>query len=231
MGELLSFLQKNEIWIYVFLGAVTLIPLQRLISAWRAWQGSVYGLEREMAQHRFSAALTVLLLLFLFIFMEFVIVSFVVPSYPQMASFPTATLDLLATPTFTLPVAAEATGSALFGSATATGQTVKEGCVSGQIEWISPTAGQEITTNIQLTATVNVPNLGFYKYEYAKQGEDLWTTIAGGNQPKIKGDIGFWYTDQLTNGDYQLRLVVADNQNNLFPACVIQVRINNPITK
>jgi len=53
MEELLPFLQKNEIWIYIFLGAVALIPLQQLISAWRAWQGSVYGLEREIAQRRF----------------------------------------------------------------------------------------------------------------------------------------------------------------------------------
>jgi hypothetical protein len=229
LEELLPFLQKNEIWIYILLGAVALLPFQQLISAWRAWQGSVYGLEREIAQRRFSASLTILVLLVLLIFMEFVIVSFVVPGYPQLASFPTATLDLLATPTVTLPVAAEATGSAHLGGApTATGQAMQEGCIPGQIEWISPKAGDEITANIQLTGTVNVPNLGFYKYEFSKQGENNWTTIAGGDQPKIKGDIGFWYTDQLGNGDYQLRLVVTDNQNKLFPACIIQVRISNP---
>jgi hypothetical protein len=224
MEELLPFLQKNEIWIYVLLGAVALIPLQRLISAWKAWQGSVYGLEREIAQRRFSAALTVLVLLFVLIFMEFVIVSFVVPSYPQMASFPTATLDLLATPTATLPVAAEATGSA----PTATGESVKEGCIPGQIEWISPKSGEEISENIQLTGTVNVPNLGFYKYEFSKQGENLWTTIAGGNQPIINGMIGFWNSAQQRNGDYLLRLVVTDNQTNQFPACVIPVRVAHP---
>ncbi len=230
MEEILPYLQKNEIWIYVFLGAVALIPLQQLISAWRAWQGSVYGLEREIAQHRFSAALTVLVLLVLFIFMEFVIVSFVVPGYPQIASLPTPTLDLLATPTVTLPAVAATSSVILGGAPTATGEA-QQGCIPGQIEWISPTPGQEITANIQLTGTVNVPNLEFYKYQFAQKGEDLWTTIAGGNQPKVKGDIGFWYTDQLANGDYLLRLVVADNQNNEFPACVIQVRVNNPNPK
>jgi hypothetical protein len=79
-----------------------------------------------------------------------------------------------------------------------------------------------------LKGTVNVPNLGFYKYQYSKQGEDLWTTIAGGDQPKVEGEIGFWYIDQLANGDYLLRLVVTDNQNNLFPACVIPVRVVHP---
>jgi len=220
MEELLPFLQKYEIWIYVFLGAVALFPLLRLISAWRLWQGSVFGLEREIAQRRFSAQLTVLLLLVMFIFMEFVIVSFVAPGYPQMASFPTATLDLLATPTVTLPVAAEATIAAA-----PTGQVLKENCTPGQIEWIFPESGAEVGASVQLKGTVNVTNLGFYKYEYSKQGEDLWTTIAGGAQPPVNSEIGFWNTSQLDNGDYLLRLVVIDNQNNLFPACVIPVRV------
>jgi hypothetical protein len=131
-----------------------------------------------------------------------------------------------------LPATTEATSSGfLFSAPTETGEALKEGCITNKIEWISPKAGDEINANIQLTGTVNVPNLGFYKYQYAQKGEDNWTTLAGGNQPKVKGDIGFWYTDQLTNGDYLLRLVVADNQNNLFPACVIQVRVNNPNPK
>ncbi len=213
MGELLPFLQKFEIWIYVFFGAVALIPLQQLISAWRTWQGSVFGLEREIAQRRFSTALTVLLLLVVFIFMEFVVVSFVAPGYPQMAVFPTATLDLLATPTVTLPVAAEAatasagagapalaTGAAPSGvDPAASGKAMPEGCVPGQIEWIAPKVGETINETVELKGTVNIPNLGFYKYEYAKKGEDIWTTIAGGDQPKVAGGIGFgirasWWT-------------------------------------
>ncbi len=231
MEELLPFLQKFEIWIYVFFGAVALIPLQQLISAWRTWQGSVFGLEREIAQRRFSTALTVLLLLVVFIFMEFVVVSFVAPGYPQMAVFPTSTLDLLATPTVTLPVAAEAAtaaapaGASLGVDPAASGTALPEGCVPGQIEWLAPKAGETINETVELKGTVNIPNLGFYKYEYAKKGEDIWTTIAGGDQPKVAGGIGFWNTSQLVDGDYLLRLVVEDNQNKMFPACVIPVRI------
>lgn len=229
MEELFPFLQKFEIWIYIFLGAVALIPLQRLITAWRMWQGSVFGLEREIAQRRFSTALTVLLLLVVFIFMEFVMVSFVAPSYPQMAAFPTATLDLLATPSVTLPIAGEAATLVSTGAApTATGQALQDGCIPGKIEWISPKPGDAITDTVELKGTVSVPNLGFYKYEFSKQGEDIWTTLAGGNQPKVNGGIGFWNTSQLAIGDYLLRLVVADNQNNLFPACVIPVQIVHP---
>lgn len=263
MEELLPFLQKFEIWIYIFLGAVALIPFQQLISAWRVWQGSVFGLEREIAQRRFSTALTVLVLLIVLIFLEFFTVSFVAPSYPRVFSAATPTMDVLATPTVTLPASAQAptsdfltgglangagtpgvTGTAATGtlvsgtdttaqpttSATLSGtaQAFQQGCTSGQIEWSFPKAGQTISGTVELKGTVNVPNLGFYKYEYSKLGEDNWTTIAAGNQAKVDGQIGFWNTGDLDQGDYRLRLVVADNQNKLFAACIIAVRVIKP---
>lgn len=229
MNELVRFLQQNEIWIYVLLGVVALIPLQRLISAWKAWQGSIFGLEREIAQRRFSAALTVLLLLILFVVVEFISVSFVAPNYLQGSAVATATLDLLATPTVTLPAVVDAAvGLTQVSTVTLTAAMADEGCVPDQIEWIYPQAGEEISATVELKGTVNIPNLGFYKYEYALPGDDIWTTIAAGNQPKVEGGIGFWNTSQLLPGDYQLRLVVADNENNFFPACVIPVRIVTP---
>ncbi len=264
MKELLPFLQKYEVWIYVFLGAIAFVYFQKLILAWKQWQGTVFGLERDIAQRRFSTALTIIVLLLVFVLMEFVIVSFVAPTYPQMVSLPTATLDLLATPTVTLPVAGEAAttkaGSDVGGAASsgesgspdngnaaagsngasspgasgtaaataAASMQSQEGCIPGQIEWTFPKPGGEISATVELKGTVNVPNLGFYKYEYAEPGKDVWNTIAAGNQAKIDGQIGFWNTSQLLPGDYQLRLVVADNQNKLFPACVIPVRVVQP---
>lgn len=230
MEVILPYLKNYEVWIYVFLGVIALFYFQKLIAAWKDWQGTVFGLEREIAQRRFSTSLTIFLLLVLFIFLEFLTVSFIAPSYPQSLSLPTATLDLLATPTMTLPVAvdsatAEATAPVETQSAAVPVQT---GCVAGQIEWLSPTAGQEISQTIELKGTVNVPNLGFYKYQYSRPGEDIWTDIAAGNQPKVSGQIGFWNTSQLVPGDYLLRLVVLDNQNQAFPACDISVRVVQP---
>jgi len=90
MDELLPFLQKYEVWIYVILGTAAIFPLTRLISAWNEWQSSVFGLERESAQRRFSNSLTILVLLIVSIFLEFMVVSFVAPNYPQIASLPTS---------------------------------------------------------------------------------------------------------------------------------------------
>jgi hypothetical protein len=229
MEELLPFLEKNEVWIYVLLGTVAIVYFRKLVIAWKEWQGTVFGLERESAQRRFSTSLTILVLLVLFVVVEFVIVSFVAPNRPQLAALPTPTLDLLATPTITvLPVMGAVRSedtTAVAPTAIATIAAVQQGCIAGQIEWTYPQAGDTISATIELKGTVNVPNLGYYKYEYARPGEEIWKPIAAGNQPKMDGQIGFWNTSALDQGDYLLRLVVADNQDNLFPPCQIPVRV------
>lgn len=229
MEVLLPYLQRYEVWIYSILGVVALYYLQKLIVAWKDWQGTVFGLEREVAQRRFITSLTVVLLSMAFVLVEFVIVSFVAPVLPQTLAVSTATLDLLATPSVTLAMP----GAGLSGgdstsapTQTTTAAAVQEGCTPGQIEWIYPQPGQEISLTVELTGTVNVPNLGFYKYQYSQPGEETWTDIAAGNQPKVEGQIGFWNTSQLPgSGDYLLRLIVYDNQNESFPACVVPVRV------
>lgn len=230
MEEFLPFLQKYETWIYVLLGAVAFIYFRKLISAWREWQATVFGLERESAQRRFSTSLTILVLLVLFVVVEFVIVSFVAPSASQITSLPTATLDVLATPTVTLPALVEGAVTQAVEEVTPTtvDEPSAEGCIAGQIEWTFPASGESISATIELKGTVNVPNLGYYKYEYSRPGEDIWNPIAAGNTAKVDGQIGFWNTSALDQGDYLLRLVVADNENNIFPACTIPVRIVQP---
>lgn len=231
MEVILPYLRNYEVWIYSLLGLIAVVYLKKLIDAWRDWQGTVFGLEREVAQRRFSTALTILFLLVAFILLEFLTVSFIAPSYPQNLSLPTATLDLFATPTITIVAQENSATTMVVQEATSSATiqpTQSEGCIAGQIEWLAPKAGDEIRETIELKGTVNVPNLGFYKYQYSKPGEDIWTDIAAGNLPKLEGQIGFWNTSQLVPGDYLLRLVVFDNQNQSFPTCVIQVRVLQP---
>lgn len=228
MEVILPYLKEYEVWIYCFLGLIALVYLQKLFAAWKDWQGTVFGLEREISQRKFTTALTILFLLVAFVLLEFFTVSFVAPSYPQDISLPTATLDLLATPTITLAVQADAVLENVTPEATAevtSSMPQEEGCIAGQIEWLSPTSGQEISETIELKGTVNVPNLGFYKYQWSNPDGDMWTDIAAGNQPKVSGQIGFWNTSELVPGDYLLRLVVYDNENQSFPPCTISVRV------
>ena len=231
MVAVLRFLEENELWIYILTGLASALTLRWLLVSWHDWRNSIFGLEREIIQRRLAARLTILFLLALLVLFEFLIVSFVVPSYPNMTAFPTPTLDLLARPTVTLiapqagtPVAT-VTPSSSTGDLSTVGEPAGEGCTSGQIEWETPKSGDTISETVELKGTVNVPNLGFYKYEYSQPGQDTWTTIAAGNSPLVNGTIGFWNTTTLPTGDYLLRLVVVDNQNNFFPVCTVPVKI------
>jgi hypothetical protein len=99
------------------------------------------------------------------------------------------------------------------------------GCMPDQIMISSPKPGGDVTGKIILTGTVDVPNFGFYKYEYSPQGSETWATIAAGNQIVHNGELGVWDTSQLVSGDYQIRLVVTDNLGKSMPACIVPLHI------
>ncbi|HEX7974988.1 MAG TPA: hypothetical protein VF498_11305 [Anaerolineales bacterium] len=229
MDELLQFLEKYEIWIYALAGVIGLFYFQRLAVAWREWRAAIFGLERENAQRRFSSAMTAMILIALFVMAEFILVSFVSPGMPQVASLSTPTLNPLATATTTLQPG-DATGlPATPTIAVVALATPPSGqCQPGQIEWTDPTNGKEISGTVILMGTVNVTNFGFYKYEFSSPQDNNWETIAAGNKIVTNGELGRWNTVSVTPGDYLLRLVVIDNQQQAYPACVINVRITAP---
>lgn len=230
MQDVFTFLQKYELWIYLGLALIGVWYLRRVMIAFQEWRAAVFGLEKEVAQRRFSAALTILIFICLFAVGELVLVSFVLPVYTPAALLPTPTLDLSATSTAAFVPNEQITIAPMTPTpAIATEVPITEQvCLAGQIEWTSPQENEQIEGAVELRGVVNVEKLGFYKYEYAPVGSTTWTTIAGGNQPTVPGSdrsFGEWNTSQLVPGDYLLRLVVFDNENKSFPACVIPVRI------
>lgn len=240
MKDTLNFLQDVQVWIYVLLASASIFPARELYLSWRELRAAVFGLEREKAQHRLSVSITVVVLLALLAMMEFALVTFVAPEVPMGSVLATPTLDLLATPTVsgeenaTLMEAAAAVATLEAQPTTAPAAT--EGCIAGVIEWIVPVSGEEVSERVELVGVVNVDNLGFFKYEFSQSGGETWSTIAAGNSDSlqipedstIKQFNGVWNTEQLVPGDYLLRLVVTDNQNQLLPICVIPVRVISP---
>jgi hypothetical protein len=230
MDDLLRLLETYEIWIYILLGVVGLWYLQKVFGAWREWRASVFGIEREIAQRRFSSAMTVLMLLFLIGLAIFLLISFVAPDMPHLNVIATPTINYFATPVATLSTTLTPIGQAT-GIIPTLAVSSQDGCSPGKLEWTFPKEGAQISGVIDLKGTIQVPNLGFYKYEYSAAGASNWITIAAGNTAitdSALGGGGAWNTSQLVPGDYQLRLVVADNQNQSLPACVITVRVVSP---
>lgn len=222
MDSLFRFLVKYEGPIYVFLGLGAIYVFRKLWLAWVEWRRAVFGLEKELAFQRLRTATSATILLLIFALSQFCLVTFVVPFLPSVTFAFTATPNLLTTlDSNNAPspaVTPEALGLFVPGAITS-------GCVPDQIVISSPLPGQEISGQIILTGTVNITDFGFYKYEYAPQGTENWSTIAAGREIITEDQLGTWDTEILTPGDYDLRLVVVDTQGNTLPACVVPVRI------
>jgi hypothetical protein len=225
LDEILRFLQTNEPWVYAILTVFLLISLPGVFRLWNEYRTAIFGLEREIIQHKLNTALTVVFLLMAAAVAEFFIVTFVTPSMPNTTQLPTPTLNLLALPTPTQLV-----GTPVLSATKATVQVTvtpsANGCLPGRLEWTFPKMGEAISGTVALKGTVNLPNLGFYKYEYSPVNSTNWITIAANNVIVINNVLGGqWNTGQLAAGDYLLRLVVTESNDNVLPPCVIAVRI------
>ena len=103
MEQVLQFFRAYEIWIYIILGILAIWQVRKFALAWEELRGAFFGMEREAAQSRVNSAATMVVILIIMAVAEFTVVTFVVPTIPGANPLPTATLDLLATPTITLP--------------------------------------------------------------------------------------------------------------------------------
>jgi hypothetical protein len=233
MEEALRFFKAYEVWIYLILAIGGLVYVRKFIVAWGDLRGAAFGLERESAQSRLNQSATMIVFLLILAVAEFYLVSFIAPIVPGANPLFTPTLDIFATSTATLPV--ETAGAETPPAAEATRAPtqevpVGEGCVPGQVMLTEPKNGEEISGVVTLMGTADIENFGFYKYEVARPGETIWLTIQAGRTIVQDGELGQWDTRTLESGDYSLRLVVTDNEGNSREPCVIQVRVNNPVT-
>ncbi|MFC2064728.1 hypothetical protein ACFLXB_06500 [Chloroflexota bacterium] len=182
----------------------------------------VFGLEKDLSKRRINRIITFMVLIALLLIGEFSLVTFVAPSLPSSTQLLTQTINPLITPQF-FPLQSTS-GTQIVDQPIG---SIPENCIIGQVLISEPVPDQEIRGEIVIKGTADIPNFGFYKYEYSPLGAENWTTILAGREPVIDGELGNWDTSELTSGDYQLRLVVFDNVNSEYPACSITIRVNN----
>ena len=225
MEELIRFVVNYEVGIYVVLGIVLLINIRRLIAAWISLRKANFGLEREVAQKGIRSAFTFIFLVSLLGISNFILVSVANIRYPGIAQIATPTIDILSTQ---MPQIGEGLDPNITPQVLQQTQTAiaKTGCIPEQLEWIDPQPGDEIRGSIELIGTINLPNLGFYKYEYRYQTDEIWVPISVGNKSVIEEALGgTWNTNQIQPGNYFLRLFVYDNANNPLKPCEIEVKV------
>lgn len=221
MAAFYRFLSSYEALIYIALAIGALFSFRWLWRSWRESQTSVYRMEREFSSRRLGQSAAISSLITILFCVEFFIVSFILPGLPA-SSLGTPTLDLISTPTGTL------SPEMMTQFANPLPQSVMpsaEGCTAGQIMITAPVSGDEVRGSVDLIGTVNIPKFGFYKFEVAPQGGSSWAIFAAGSKVVKNGSLGKWDTTALTPGDYQLRLVVTDNEGAALSPCVVSVRV------
>jgi hypothetical protein len=223
MAETLKFFADLAPLVYALIVIGIGLAARRLYLARQEYSTSIFGLEKRLAGRRSYESIAGIGLLLMLAVTETILVVFLVPNLPAASLLLTPTLDPLATPQNTLPPEALATLGILPIAATPTPGAV--GCIPGQIDLTSPTAGQELSGRVTLEGSADVPNFGFYKFEYAPLGTETWSAIQAWREPKRQEELGWWDTSTITPGDYLLRLVVTDNEGNPLAACVVPVRI------
>jgi hypothetical protein len=220
--EIIRSLAKFEIVIYIVLAAFMLYALRSVWRAWRETQGAVFVLEREIALRNLSGSITFLVFLVALTFVEFVLATFIAPALPAASLLSTPTVNLLAVPTGTL---SPEFATAFAQTAQAPTLAGVSGCIPGQLIITSPQAGTEVSGEVELIGTVNVPNFGFYKYEVSIQGTQVWSTVRAERVQKNNESLGLWDTTELSPGNYLIRLVVVDNQGLSLEPCITPVKV------
>lgn len=229
MKTILNFFIHFAPLIYALLAIGLAIGLVRLRQARLESREAIYGLEREIAHRHTSQAITTVTLVGFLAVAEMVLIVFLAPSLPAFAQLPTPTGNILAMQTGTLSREMIETLTAMPPGPTPT-LLQPSGCIPGVVNITLPKPGDEVKGDIVLQGDANIPNFGFFKYEFAPLGTDSWSTIEAGRKVTTNEnhELGHWNTLNVPQGDYQLRLVVTDNKGNALPACVIPVRVKNP---
>ena len=239
MLDFLHYLVAYQYWIYGILILLALSSFRRMLSACQERRHTIFGLERENAQRRLNSALALFLILLLLIGSEFVILTFVMPEWPQVMTLidppdgPEEDEKMIVREDGQVAANMEeggliVNGEAVLPEVTGEGVQLLGGCMPGSLEWISPVNNEEINGNYYLNATVNVKDMAFYQYSYSPiNDQQSWSVISAGNLPVIEGELGLWATSQVPNGDYVLRMTVFGLDNQPLDPCDVKIRILN----
>ncbi len=227
MNEIFRYLKELEFLIYFILGIFTVWQLRKFYSAWEELRAAAFGLEKESAQGRLNRSTALLVVLLFLAIAEFGLVSFIIPVIPGVEPLPTATLDLLASPTIILDVKTVAPANAQETPLPGT-EVIQPGCIPDEVMITFPENNSTVQDTVEVEGTANIADFGFYKLEISRTGTDNWLTIQAGDSPKNDEVLGFWNTTQLEPGNYYLRLVVIDNQGIPREPCAVYLYVEPP---
>ncbi len=218
MQDILRFVGDYQGVLYFLLALAGVYSFRRLIIAWREWRQAYFGLEREVSIQRLAQAIAFLTTVVVMAGGVFFVSVVVLPGLPAALA---SSLDVAG-------AAVSSSEEEAVGRITSMATEPaagSEGCVPRRLEITSPRSGEEVSGTVTLIGTVDFPNLGFYKYEVALYGSNIWSTVAARREPVRNGELGKLNTTFLTPGDYLLQVVALDNAAQEIGVCTIAIRV------
>jgi RHS repeat-associated protein len=91
----------------------------------------------------------------------------------------------------------------------------------------TPANGSAVTTDIQVTGSVQDDDLRQWTLEYSVPGTTIWSRIGGGTSPVVHGLLGSFPATLVANGPYRIRLTASDNNHAVSQEVDVQVDSNN----
>ena len=225
MNEILRFLKEYEYLIYIIIGSMTVWQIRKFTIAWEELKAAAFGLEKESAQLLLNRSAALLVVLLFLGTAEFGLVAYIIPSMPSVNPLPTATIDLLASPTTTIAPLSETESTTGQETPLPGTEVVSAGCIPGELLITYPENNEVVRGIVEIEGTVNIADFGFYKFEISQANSGNWLTIQAGDSPKNEEMLGFWDTTQLESGNYSLRLIVIDNQGIQQDPCAVDLYV------
>ncbi len=191
MAEIFRLFKLAESYLYIILGIIGFIYLRKLIISINEYRNSSFGMEKDNARGHLFQASGVLLLVLIVAIGEFAFISYIEtsPSALIIQSTPTINLSATDTPMISQPQALPANTSVPGIGTETVLPPVSPVCEPGKIEWTSPKEGEEIKGSVELKGTANIPDFGFYKYEFSQDNVN-WTTMQANRAIVIQRGIG-----------------------------------------
>lgn len=247
MSLVIRLIGKYAIWIYVLCALGMLYYLRAALAARREGSQALFSLEQEAFAKQVYRSSGMILLL-----MAVVVGVYALSHYaniPQPTDspvvVPTATS---AEPTPTRPGRTPAPGdSTPTVEATATRRprattivlpTIAQGtptvevlpakCPHPNVQVLEPGANKVIDGGIQVRGTAQKDNFDRYEFKFqSRDFADEWHWVQTFGTPVENGDLGWWHTAHLPNGNYRFMLIVIDKTGN-SQECVVPVVVRHP---
>lgn len=251
MYLIVRLIAKYALWIYIACGVGMIIYLQIALLARKEGIFAIFTLERTQAAKRIYRSSWMILVLLLIVVGVYALSNYIELPPPTVPITETVTPTAETTPTIRpLPSPSFVEGTpALTPSSTATRRppnvtltasvpastrqtatpvppTAPAGCPLN-VQVSQPALNQIINAGIQARGTANKENFDRYEFKFKNLDiADEWHWVETFTTPVESGDLGFWNTAHLPDGNYRFMLIVIDTKGN-SEECTIPVKIKH----